>query len=308
MRRLRTLSTRRLYGVLAVVARWRPPPGSPRPRSAAPPPRPIRSRSTAPCYDALRAPDVDGVSARVTFTNGLLPGGSIPSGSGSPRSLQGAGGPPVGRRRRPLPARAAVRRRRRPDRRRRQAPDALRPRLQDRVHAPEPRRGQARAEHEPSLARRAAAGSTASRSRGRSPAPEPGTTAGRPSYTRPDRPEGRRRAARRRRAGLGRGPGRAAARRDLRAGPRRAGARADGDRRLVRPDRRLDAVGPAPAGTQVVEIDPPAADAAGRPTRVRGAARRAEAAGLPRSPRPPSWPGCRARACGSCAWATAPAR
>jgi outer membrane lipoprotein-sorting protein len=35
-------------------------------------------------HDALTAPPVDGVSARVTFTNGLLPSGSLPDGAASP--------------------------------------------------------------------------------------------------------------------------------------------------------------------------------------------------------------------------------
>jgi outer membrane lipoprotein-sorting protein len=34
--------------------------------------------------DAVNAPAVEGVSARVTFTNGLLPSGSLPNGAGSP--------------------------------------------------------------------------------------------------------------------------------------------------------------------------------------------------------------------------------
>jgi outer membrane lipoprotein-sorting protein len=35
-------------------------------------------------HDAVTAPPVDGVSARVTFTNGLLPSGSLPDGATSP--------------------------------------------------------------------------------------------------------------------------------------------------------------------------------------------------------------------------------
>jgi outer membrane lipoprotein-sorting protein len=35
-------------------------------------------------YDAAQAPQVDGVTARIKFTNGLLPSGSLPEGSGSP--------------------------------------------------------------------------------------------------------------------------------------------------------------------------------------------------------------------------------
>ena len=49
MRRLRTTSTRRLYGLVAVVALLAATGGSPRPRSAARRPPPTRSRSTARC-------------------------------------------------------------------------------------------------------------------------------------------------------------------------------------------------------------------------------------------------------------------
>jgi len=35
-------------------------------------------------HDAVTAPPVDGVSARITFINGLLPSGSLPNGGGSP--------------------------------------------------------------------------------------------------------------------------------------------------------------------------------------------------------------------------------
>src|SRR5215217_3306908 len=90
MRRLRTLSTRRLYGVVAVVAVLAATAGIAQAAldgSSAPDPKPL-DRAV---YDALRAEDVAGVSARVTFTNGLLPGGSTPAGGTSP-ILQGAEG------------------------------------------------------------------------------------------------------------------------------------------------------------------------------------------------------------------------
>jgi outer membrane lipoprotein-sorting protein len=35
-------------------------------------------------HDAVTAPPVDGVTARITFTNGLLPSGTLPNGGGSP--------------------------------------------------------------------------------------------------------------------------------------------------------------------------------------------------------------------------------
>ena len=90
MSRLRTLSTRRLYGVLAVVAALAATAGIAQAAldgSSAPDPKPL-DRAV---YDALRAPDVNGVSARVTFTNGLIPGGST-QGNGSSPILQGASG------------------------------------------------------------------------------------------------------------------------------------------------------------------------------------------------------------------------
>jgi outer membrane lipoprotein-sorting protein len=90
MRRLRTLSTRRLYGVLAVVVALAATAGIAQAAldgSSAPEPKPL-DRAV---YDALRAPAPAGVSARVTFTNGLLPGGSMPNQAGSP-ILQGASG------------------------------------------------------------------------------------------------------------------------------------------------------------------------------------------------------------------------
>jgi outer membrane lipoprotein-sorting protein len=91
MRRLRTASTRRLYGILAVVALLAATAGIAQAAlggsASAPDPKPL-DRAV---LDALRAPDVNGVSARVTFTNGLLPGGSLPDGTGSPLA-QGAEG------------------------------------------------------------------------------------------------------------------------------------------------------------------------------------------------------------------------
>ena len=84
MRRLRTTSTRRLYAIVAAVAVLTVTGGIAQAAlngsGSAPDPKPL-DRAV---LDALRAPDVEGVSARVTFTNGLLPGGSLPNGGGSP--------------------------------------------------------------------------------------------------------------------------------------------------------------------------------------------------------------------------------
>jgi outer membrane lipoprotein-sorting protein len=84
MRRLRTTSTQRLTAVLAAVVvlaltaalAQAALSGS----NDTPDPKPL-DRAV---HDALTAPPVDGVSARVTFTNGLLPSGSLPDGAVSP--------------------------------------------------------------------------------------------------------------------------------------------------------------------------------------------------------------------------------
>ena len=52
-----------------------------------PPPKPLAEA----VYDAANAPQVQGVTARIRFTNGLLPSGSLPEGSASPM-LTGADG------------------------------------------------------------------------------------------------------------------------------------------------------------------------------------------------------------------------
>ena len=200
-------------------------------------------------------------------------------------------------RRRPLPARAAVRARRRADRLRRQ--DAARsttrpprPSTASRCRR-EGRKPQARAE--PTLADvrngldRLAQAWTLSGA-------EPTSTAGRPSYTVRIAPEGRRRPARRRRAGLGRRQRRAAARRRLRPGPGRPGARAQGHRHLLRRVDDSDLRVPRPGGREVVDVD-----AAGRPRRRRARATGRDAAWTPSqkrlassSPLRRSSPACRA--------------
>jgi outer membrane lipoprotein-sorting protein len=90
MRRLRTLSTRRLYGLVAVIAALAATAGIAQAAlngSSAPDRKPL-DRAV---YDALRAPAPDGVTARITFTNGLLPGGSMGENGTSPM-LEGAEG------------------------------------------------------------------------------------------------------------------------------------------------------------------------------------------------------------------------
>jgi outer membrane lipoprotein-sorting protein len=91
MRRLRTISTRRLYGLVAVVVLLAATAGIAQAAltgsASAPPHKPL-DRAV---FDALRAPDVQGVSARIEFTNGLLPAGSL-RGSGASPLLAGATG------------------------------------------------------------------------------------------------------------------------------------------------------------------------------------------------------------------------
>jgi outer membrane lipoprotein-sorting protein len=84
MNRLRTASTRRLYAIAASVVVLAVSGGIAQAaldgNGTAPAPKPL-DRAV---LDALRAPDVSGVSARIEFTNGLLPGGSLPDNGGSP--------------------------------------------------------------------------------------------------------------------------------------------------------------------------------------------------------------------------------
>jgi outer membrane lipoprotein-sorting protein len=84
MRRLRTLPTRRLWAIVAVAAALALTAGiaqaALRGGGDKPSPKPL----AAAIYDALHAPQVKGVSARIHFTNGLLPSGTLPQGATSP--------------------------------------------------------------------------------------------------------------------------------------------------------------------------------------------------------------------------------
>ena len=84
MRRLRTLSTRRLQASVAVVAALAVTGGIAQAalNRSDPKPRPIALDRAVTA--ALRAPDVAGITARVKFTNSLLPSGALPRGSASP--------------------------------------------------------------------------------------------------------------------------------------------------------------------------------------------------------------------------------
>jgi outer membrane lipoprotein-sorting protein len=83
MRFLRTTSTPRLLILLAATVALVLSAGFAQAAlsgSEKPDPKPLDRA----ILDAVNAPAVEGVSARVTFTNGLLPSGSLPSGAGSP--------------------------------------------------------------------------------------------------------------------------------------------------------------------------------------------------------------------------------
>jgi outer membrane lipoprotein-sorting protein len=84
MRRLRTLPTRRLWLIVAGAAALVLTAGIAQAalRGGATKPQP-KTLSRA-ILDALRAPEVKGVTARIHFTNNLLPSGSLPDGGTTP--------------------------------------------------------------------------------------------------------------------------------------------------------------------------------------------------------------------------------
>jgi hypothetical protein len=91
MNRLRTISTTRLLAILAglvvLIAGAGIAQAALRDSGPTPPPKPLASA----VHDALTQPTVQGVSARVEFTNNLLPSGALPHGATSPL-LEGASG------------------------------------------------------------------------------------------------------------------------------------------------------------------------------------------------------------------------
>lgn len=90
MRRLRSLSSRRLTAIFAAVVVLA---ATAAVAQAAlnNDPKPQPKALDQAIVDAVNAPPVDGVSARISFSNGLLPSGALPEGSGSPL-LTGATG------------------------------------------------------------------------------------------------------------------------------------------------------------------------------------------------------------------------
>ena len=90
MRRLRTASTRRLVTIVAVLVATVAAAGIAQAaltNSPKPDPKPLDRA----IYDAVNAPPVQGITARVKFTNNLLPSGSMPGSQVSP-ILSGADG------------------------------------------------------------------------------------------------------------------------------------------------------------------------------------------------------------------------
>src|SRR5215207_10432382 len=83
MRRLRTTSTQRLVTVVAAVVALALT-GALAQAAISSDPKPDPKPLDRAVHDAITAPPVDGVSARVTFSNGLLPSGSLPQGADSP--------------------------------------------------------------------------------------------------------------------------------------------------------------------------------------------------------------------------------
>ena len=84
MRRLRTTSTRRLVAIAAALVALALTGALAQAAISGSDPKPDPKPLDRAVHDAITAPPVDGVSARVTFTNGLLPSGSLPQGAASP--------------------------------------------------------------------------------------------------------------------------------------------------------------------------------------------------------------------------------
>jgi len=84
MRRLRTASARRLTVILAAVAALALTAGIAQGALTGSAPTPSPKALADAILDAFNAPEPDGVTAKVHFTNNLLPSGSLPNGAASP--------------------------------------------------------------------------------------------------------------------------------------------------------------------------------------------------------------------------------
>jgi outer membrane lipoprotein-sorting protein len=84
MRRLRTLPTRRLWAIVAAVAALAVTAGIAQAALSGGGDKPAPKALPRAIYDALHASQVKGVTARIHFTNNLLPSGTLPQGATSP--------------------------------------------------------------------------------------------------------------------------------------------------------------------------------------------------------------------------------
>jgi outer membrane lipoprotein-sorting protein len=84
MRRLRTLSSRRLIAIVAAALVLAATAAIAQAGLIGSDPKPEPKALDRAVRDAANAPAVDGLSARISFTNGLLPSGSLPGGGASP--------------------------------------------------------------------------------------------------------------------------------------------------------------------------------------------------------------------------------
>jgi outer membrane lipoprotein-sorting protein len=84
MRRLRTTSTQRLVAIVAALVALALTGALAQAAISGSDPKPDPKPLDRAVHDAITAPPVDGVSARVTFSNALLPAGSLPQGAVSP--------------------------------------------------------------------------------------------------------------------------------------------------------------------------------------------------------------------------------
>ena len=84
MKRLRTLPRRRVYAIVAAVALLAATGGIAQAALNGSDPKPAPKPLAAAVLDSLRAPKLQGVSARVHFTNNLFPAGTLPAGTSSP--------------------------------------------------------------------------------------------------------------------------------------------------------------------------------------------------------------------------------
>jgi outer membrane lipoprotein-sorting protein len=84
MRRLRTASARHLTALLAAVAGLALTVGIAQGALSGTGPTPAPKALASAIYDALEAPEPEGISAKIQFTNDLLPSGSLPEGTASP--------------------------------------------------------------------------------------------------------------------------------------------------------------------------------------------------------------------------------